>query len=410
MNNITLPADWEPVGRYSSESPTEADFQGVLDGQGYTIDLTAVPADKQTIFYDNYGTVKNLRLVGGYTVFGSYYEDWADGLLAEDNYGTIECCSVEGDIELRVSGTYGVSLVLGGMVGDNFPGGVIRNCYALVSISVNKNKGSGSEANYASLVGRNNGAISNCYAVGNCYSVYQGYVSRGGGVTSNGLEEGKSCSGCYYNSDLQVSAQPVLPGEWQVGKSTVAMKMQASYTGWDFNNIWYISSSMNDGYPVLRCDKRFSIPAGSTSSGGTTSGGGSTSTGGSVSTPNTTGGIRVLVNGRQLSFDQPPVAMNNRVLVPMRAIFEALGATVEWNPEKQTILGNQDRDKVTILLELDVPMMAKQVNGGAITFTELDVAPTALNNRTLVPVRVIAETFGCDVQWDGATQTVTITE
>ena len=202
----------------------------------------------------------------------------------------------------------------------------------------------------------------------------------------------------------------MLPGEWQVGKSTVAMKMQASYTGWDFNNIWYISSSMNDGYPVLRCDKRFSIPAGSTSSGGTTSGGGSTSTGGSVSTPNTTGGIRVLVNGRQLSFDQPPVAMNNRVLVPMRAIFEALGATVEWNAEKQTILGNRDSDRVTILLELDVPMMAKQVNGGAITFTELDVAPTALNNRTLVPVRVIAETFGCDVQWDGATQTVTITE
>lgn len=43
--------------------------------------------------------------------------------------------------------------------------------------------------------------------------------------------------------------------------------------------------------------------------------------------------INVTFNGRFLDFDQPPVIINGRVLVPLRAIFEAMGATVKWIPE-----------------------------------------------------------------------------
>ena len=116
--------------------------------------------------------------------------------------------------------------------------------------------------------------------------------------------------------------------------------------------------------------------------------------------------IPVYLDGQRLVFDQPPVAINNRTLVPLRAIFEGLGATVDWNGEKQTILAT--RGNTAIMLQLGVPSMAKQVGNGAIQYIELDVAPMAMNNRTLVPVRAISEAFECQVTWDAATNRVDI--
>ena len=116
--------------------------------------------------------------------------------------------------------------------------------------------------------------------------------------------------------------------------------------------------------------------------------------------------ISVYLDGQRLTFDQPPVAMNNRTLVPLRAIFEGLGATVDWNGEKQTILAT--RGDTAIMLQLGVPSMAKQVGNGAIQYIQLDVAPLAMNNRTLVPVRAISEAFDCQVLWDGAANRVDI--
>ena len=50
------------------------------------------------------------------------------------------------------------------------------------------------------------------------------------------------------------------------------------------------------------------------------------------------------------------------------------------------------------------------MGGGDIYLIDLDVAPTAMNNRTLVPVRAIAESFNCTVDWDQTSQTVIITD
>ena len=61
-------------------------------------------------------------------------------------------------------------------------------------------------------------------------------------------------------------------------------------------------------------------------------------------------------------------------------------------------------------MELNIPTMARQVGGGDIYLIDLDVAPTAMNNRTLVPVRAIAESFNCTVDWDQTSQTVIITD
>ena len=114
-------------------------------------------------------------------------------------------------------------------------------------------------------------------------------------------------------------------------------------------------------------------------------------------------GISVTVNGRALSFDQPPISQDGRTLVPLRAIFEALGADVDWNPATQTV--SAKRDDVSITLRIGSRILVR--NGVDIT---LDVPAQTIGGRTLVPVRAIAESFGAEVGWNPATRTVTITE
>ncbi|MCL1810139.1 MAG: stalk domain-containing protein, partial [Clostridiales bacterium] len=113
--------------------------------------------------------------------------------------------------------------------------------------------------------------------------------------------------------------------------------------------------------------------------------------------------VKVVVNGKALTFDQPPIIENSRTLVPLRAIFEALGATVDWNQSKQTVTAV--KGGVTVSLTIGSNVMVR--NGKNIA---LDVPAQLVGNRTLVPARAVAESFGAKVGWDPATKTVTITE
>ena len=113
--------------------------------------------------------------------------------------------------------------------------------------------------------------------------------------------------------------------------------------------------------------------------------------------------ITVTLNGQRLSFDQPPVLINDRTLVPLRVIFESLGAEVLWDNDTQTVSARRGQTEISLQIGSDQLF----VNGSAKT---LDVPAQLLNNRTLVPVRAISEAFGCSVDWDNDTQTVIITE
>ena len=112
-------------------------------------------------------------------------------------------------------------------------------------------------------------------------------------------------------------------------------------------------------------------------------------------------GINVIVNGTQLTFDQPPIMQNNRTLVPFRAIFEAIGATVDWDQDAQTVTA--EKGDVTITLEIGSSILNR--NGTPIA---LDVPAQVVNNRTLVPTRAVVESFGAEVGWAPGTRTVTI--
>jgi len=111
--------------------------------------------------------------------------------------------------------------------------------------------------------------------------------------------------------------------------------------------------------------------------------------------------IRVLLDGRQLHFDVHPVIIDNRTMVPMRVIFEELGAEIQWNGATRTITATRD----DLVVRTTIGERGIMVNGNRIM---MDVAPVIIDGRTLVPVRFVAEAFGTDVDWDGNTQTVFI--
>ena len=111
--------------------------------------------------------------------------------------------------------------------------------------------------------------------------------------------------------------------------------------------------------------------------------------------------ISVVVDGTQLEFDVPPAVVNQRTMVPMRYIFEFLGAEVEWIPEENGI--RAVTETLDLYMQLGNPEMT--INGEVYT---LDAPPYAVDGRTLVPLRAVAEAFSAQVSWVQETTTVVI--
>jgi uncharacterized protein YkwD len=104
--------------------------------------------------------------------------------------------------------------------------------------------------------------------------------------------------------------------------------------------------------------------------------------------------ITVRLNGAEINFDQPPIIQNGRTLVPMRAIFEAMGCHVSWNGEDSSITATAS-DGTTVHMRIGSSVMT--VDGNVM---HLDVPPQIVNTRTLVPLRAINEALGAVVGWD----------
>lgn len=111
--------------------------------------------------------------------------------------------------------------------------------------------------------------------------------------------------------------------------------------------------------------------------------------------------IKVYVNSVEVKFDVAPIIEKGRTLVPMRAIFEALGAEVYWDADTKT--ASAFKGDIGVAVQVD-NIYANKNN----TAVVLDVAPKIVNSRMLVPLRFIGEAFGNVVSWDGNTKTVTI--
>lgn len=112
-------------------------------------------------------------------------------------------------------------------------------------------------------------------------------------------------------------------------------------------------------------------------------------------------GITVILDGNELSFDVPPQIINGRTMVPIRAIFEALGAEVKWDDTTKTVTATID--DYVVKCRIDNRIM--DICGERIT---MDVCPVIVDGRTLMPARFAAEAFGCSVGWAAPIKTAYI--
>lgn len=125
--------------------------------------------------------------------------------------------------------------------------------------------------------------------------------------------------------------------------------------------------------------------------------------------------ISVYIDNQPLAFDVAPIIENGRTLVPMRAIFEALNVTVDWEESTQTVTA---RTEYLLCMELQIgnPIAKKyfrspsddfnyETNEGTYQIDQLqnitlDAAPKIVANRTMIPLRFIAESMNYEVRWD----------
>ncbi len=116
---------------------------------------------------------------------------------------------------------------------------------------------------------------------------------------------------------------------------------------------------------------------------------------------------RVILDGQdmtsgsqELIFDVPPIIQKSQVLVPLRVIFEALGASVQWDATNQIVTAVKDDTEIQLVIDGQA-----YINGEPV---DLSAPADIINGRVMVPLRFVSEAYDCQVNWDGASQTITI--
>jgi hypothetical protein len=111
-------------------------------------------------------------------------------------------------------------------------------------------------------------------------------------------------------------------------------------------------------------------------------------------------GVAVVIDGNRMQFDQPPLQQAGRVFVPLRGIFEQLGASVVYQNGVINATGHGRN------ISLQIGSTNATIDGQP---QILDSPPFVEGNRTLVPLRFVAQALGAHVDWNNNTSTVYIT-
>ncbi|MFZ5988434.1 MAG: stalk domain-containing protein [Bacillota bacterium] len=111
--------------------------------------------------------------------------------------------------------------------------------------------------------------------------------------------------------------------------------------------------------------------------------------------------VRVKLNDKEIQFDVYPRIHEGRTLVPVRAVFEELGARVSWEASTKTVRVLKDKTDISLF----VGRKYAYVDGSE---AALDVPAIIIGGRTLVPLRFITEALGFKVDWDKDSRTVLI--
>lgn len=121
--------------------------------------------------------------------------------------------------------------------------------------------------------------------------------------------------------------------------------------------------------------------------------------------------VEIYIDGERLECESTPVNIDGRVLVPMRAIFEALGIEVSWDANERTVWTRRGQEFMGIGIDKDIISEGIYNSDGAAVWVDdiyLDVPAQIINDFTYVPVRAVSETLGVVVSWDGENNRVVI--
>ncbi len=113
--------------------------------------------------------------------------------------------------------------------------------------------------------------------------------------------------------------------------------------------------------------------------------------------------ISITVDGEELETDTPAQIIEGRTMVPLRAIFEALGANVEWDGSSKSIKAQKGDVSIDMQIDNKIFKVSNEEK-------ELDVPPLIIDGRTMVPARAVAESLDCEVEWDSVNKNVIITK
>ena len=122
------------------------------------------------------------------------------------------------------------------------------------------------------------------------------------------------------------------------------------------------------------------------------------------SAPNT---VTIVIDGTVLAAPVEPYIADDITMVPMRSIFEALGAEVEWNEAERTVTAQ--KDGITVKLTIDSAAVTVTAADGSVSELTAESPAVIVDDHTMIPARLIAESLGCGVEWDSAAETVYIT-
>ncbi|HEX9061818.1 MAG TPA: stalk domain-containing protein [Clostridia bacterium] len=111
--------------------------------------------------------------------------------------------------------------------------------------------------------------------------------------------------------------------------------------------------------------------------------------------------IKVVVNGLQVKFDAKPRIINNRIIVPMRGVFDKIPFEIKWDEGNKTVSAYKGGRSIMVRLNDSIAL----VDGKEVT---LEVSAVNIDNRVFVPLRFISESIGASVEWDSNSRVVSI--
>ena len=226
------------INCHSSGTVTGASYVGGLVAYGVFATITSSSSSANVTGGEQTGGLVGLQLFSPIThsnasgiVNGG---DWTGGLVGWDLYGSVEFSFATGDVSNDIGGGGGD---IGGLIGFYSPdGNVLSDSYATGSVR-------GTTASVGGLVGETEnepGTFARDFAIGKVTG------SPAGGLLGSEEDGGElSVSNCFWDSDTTTQST----SSEGTQESDVAMQTQATYTGFDFTNVWIMSSS---GYPTLR--------------------------------------------------------------------------------------------------------------------------------------------------------------